>query len=144
MVDSLTYPSAENSEDHCTMARSAGTWKKGCSSPNPGGRPKQVAEVKELARQHTEAALSTLAAIMADSSPPPSARVSAAESLLSRGWGKPEQSTVSQVSVTSVTPTDADVVPDVQKLWLRALELAQDQRETSNKSIGNGGIPGNA
>ena len=33
-------------------------------SGNPGGRPKGTAEVRELARKHTEAAIKKLAAIM--------------------------------------------------------------------------------
>jgi hypothetical protein len=47
-----------------------------------------------LARQHTEAAIDTLAEIMHDQKAPHSARISAAEALLSRGWGRPMQPTV--------------------------------------------------
>ena len=60
-------------------------------SGNPGGRPKEIGRVKELARVHTEEALSTLAAIMRDSKSPAAARVRAAECLLDRGWGRPTQ-----------------------------------------------------
>jgi predicted phage-related endonuclease len=67
-----------------------GQFQKG-KSGNPGGRPKEVGEVKELARQHTEAAISTLAKIMKDGKAPPNARVSAAEALLSRGYGRAPQ-----------------------------------------------------
>jgi len=38
-------------------------FKKG-QSGNPGGRPKVVAEVKELAREHTAEAIQTLVSIM--------------------------------------------------------------------------------
>ena len=65
------------------------TWQKGIPSPNPGGRPKVLHDVQELARQHTEAAIDTLAEIMQDEKAPHSARLSAAEALLSRGWGRP-------------------------------------------------------
>ena len=61
------------------------------SSPNPGGRPKALHDVQELARQHTEAAINTQAEIMHDQKAPHSARLSAAEALLSRGWGRPMQ-----------------------------------------------------
>ena len=44
--------------------------------------------MQELARQHTEAAIDTLAEIMQDEKAPHSARLSAAEALLSRGWGR--------------------------------------------------------
>jgi Family of unknown function (DUF5681) len=60
-------------------------------SGNPGGRPKVVAEVKELAREHTTEAIQTLVSIMANPKSPPAARVSAANALLDRGYGKPPQ-----------------------------------------------------
>jgi hypothetical protein len=70
------------------------TWQKGCPSPNPGGRPKALHDLQELARQHTEAAIKTLAEIMKDEKAPHSARISASEALLSRGWGRPVLPTV--------------------------------------------------
>jgi hypothetical protein len=57
-------------------------------SGNPGGRPKVVAEIKDLARKHTDEALETLAAIMRNPKASASARVSAANALLDRGYGK--------------------------------------------------------
>lgn len=45
-------------------------------------------EIKSLARTHTESALKTLAGIMNEPKAPAAARVSAAEALLNRGWGK--------------------------------------------------------
>jgi hypothetical protein len=63
------------------------TWQKGMPSPHPGGRPRALHDVQELARQHTEAAIDTLAEIMHDEKAPHSARLSAAEALLARGWG---------------------------------------------------------
>ena len=65
-------------------------FKKG-QSGNPGGRPKVVAEVKELARAHTGEAIKTLVSIMTNPKSAPAARVSAANSLLDRGYGKPPQ-----------------------------------------------------
>lgn len=44
-----------------------------------------------MARVHTESAIRCLAGIMGQPDAPPSARVAAAECLLSRGWGKPLQ-----------------------------------------------------
>ena len=65
-------------------------FKKG-QSGNPGGRPKVVAEVKELARAHTGEAIETLVSIMNNPKAAPAARVSAANALLDRGYGKPPQ-----------------------------------------------------
>ena len=60
-------------------------------SGNPGGRPKVVGEVRELARERTEEAINTLTVIMGDTDAPPAARVSAANAILDRGHGKPTQ-----------------------------------------------------
>jgi Family of unknown function (DUF5681) len=60
-------------------------------SGNPGGRPKVVAEVRELAREHTSKAVETLVSIMTNHKAAPAARVSAANALLDRGYGKPPQ-----------------------------------------------------
>lgn len=70
----------------------AGKWAKG-QTGNPGGRPKEVAHVKELARTFTTEAIQTLAQIMGDAAAPHSARVKASESLLDRAWGKAESTT---------------------------------------------------
>jgi hypothetical protein len=52
---------------------------------------KATAEIRSLARGHTESAISVLASIMNQKKTPPSARVAAAQVLLDRGWGKPTQ-----------------------------------------------------
>lgn len=58
-------------------------------SGNPGGRPKAEVQVRDLARQHTEAAIKALVAALAAKQE--STRVSAAQALLDRGWGKAAQ-----------------------------------------------------
>ena len=63
-------------------------FKKGVSG-NPGGRPKIMAPIRDLARAHSAAAIEALAAIVQDINAPPSARVAAVTALLDRGWGKP-------------------------------------------------------
>jgi hypothetical protein len=57
-------------------------------SGNPGGRPKAYGQIRDLARQHTDVALRTLVEI-AEHGENESARVTAANALLDRGWGKP-------------------------------------------------------
>lgn len=52
---------------------------------------KAQADIRSLARSHTETAIKTLAGIMSQTSAPAAARVTAAEALLNRGWGKPTQ-----------------------------------------------------
>ena len=60
-------------------------------SGNPGGMPKGVAELRALARAHTADAIAALVEIVTDAKKPPAARVSAAQVLLDRGYGKPVQ-----------------------------------------------------
>jgi len=64
-------------------------WKKG-QSGNPGGRPKEVAEVRELARQYTEQSIQTLVTLM-QSAGSERTRLAAASELLDRGYGRPPQ-----------------------------------------------------
>lgn len=52
---------------------------------------KALAEIRSLARSHTEQAINVLVGVMGQTDAPPAARVSAANSILDRGWGKPVQ-----------------------------------------------------
>jgi hypothetical protein len=60
-------------------------------SGNPGGRPRVVRDLRDLAREHTPDAIATLVTVMNDAKAPHAARVSAANSLIDRGYGKPTQ-----------------------------------------------------
>lgn len=66
------------------------TWAKG-QSGNPGGRPRILEAVRDIARESTTLAIETLRTIAADTEAPHAARVSAATALLDRAWGKPLQ-----------------------------------------------------
>ena len=84
-------------------------WKKG-ESGNPGGRPKAERKLQDIAREHSEDAIATLAAIMNDVEASSSARVSAASAILDRGFGRPPQ----------FTTGDADE-------FRKAMELSDDE-----------------
>lgn len=58
-------------------------------SGNPGGRPKEAAEVKALAKEHTKEAIDRLVFWMRSDESRTS--VAAAQTLLDRGHGKPSQ-----------------------------------------------------
>jgi hypothetical protein len=60
-------------------------------SGNPGGRPKDLFGIRDLARSFSPDAIKTLVAIMKDKGAPEAARVSAATAILDRGYGKPVQ-----------------------------------------------------
>lgn len=67
---------------------------------NPGGgRPKMPEDVKAAFRGYTIEARDTLVEIMQNKEAKESARIRAAEIILERGWGKPEQA----VSLETVT-----------------------------------------
>jgi len=70
-------------------------------SGNPGGRPKVLGEVQELARQHAPTVIVELArlALRAKSE---TARIAAIRELLDRGYGRPRQAM--EVSVPADNP----------------------------------------
>lgn len=70
-------------------------------SGNPGGRPKTLQEVKDAFRLHTVTALNTLVSIV-EHSEKDSDRVRAAECILNRAWGTPEQSVAVSGSMASM------------------------------------------
>lgn len=76
-------------------------------SGNPGGRPKVVGEVQELAREHTTQAIQTLVDIMSSADAPPAARVAAANAVLDRGYGKPPQHISGETSMSYVMRSPA-------------------------------------
>jgi hypothetical protein len=66
-------------------------FKKG-QSGNPGGKPRVLKNVQDLARQYTVPAIEALAEIIRNKKAPPAARVAAANAILDRGYGRPAQS----------------------------------------------------
>ena len=60
-------------------------------SGNPSGRPRRDENLAVLARMYSEDAIAVLVSIVNDPKVNPSARISAANSLLDRGHGKPPQ-----------------------------------------------------
>jgi hypothetical protein len=71
-------------------------------SGNPGGPPKRDPEIKLAAREYTMAVLKVLAEVM-EHGESESARVSAARTLLDRGWGNPTQHIEADVKQTFAT-----------------------------------------
>lgn len=77
---------AENSGGSAKRRRRGRPFTKG-QSGNPGGRPKALREVLELARAYTSRAMERLGELM--ESEDESIALRAAEALIERGWGKP-------------------------------------------------------
>jgi len=75
---------------------------------------KAPAEIRSLARGHTESAINVLAGIMNKETAPESARVAAANSLLDRGWGKAVQ------TIAGDEENPLQVVTKIELVALRA------------------------
>lgn len=90
------------------------TWRKGGPSPNPGGRPAIVAELRELAREHTSEAIETLISVMRDKSAPPASRVTAAREVLDRGYGRPAMELALDASLNTQIDVEARPVDLVE------------------------------
>jgi len=94
-------------------------------SGNPGGRPREVGDVRALARRHTGTALAALVRVLESPDSPSAAVVAAATALLDRGYGRPGQAL--EISrAAQVTP--ADVAPDLIKLRDKVLRDLEAQR----------------
>jgi hypothetical protein len=83
-------------------------------SGNPGGRPRAEPKVRDLARKHTTAAINGLAAILKDSESD-LAKVSAANALLDRGWGKPTVHIEGDLGLN--LGLDSEVASDIARIF---------------------------
>jgi hypothetical protein len=98
-----------------------------------GSRNKVGANVRELARNYTQDAVTTLGDIMNDKAAPEAARVMAADRLLDRGWGKAPQAITGpdggppvDVNLTVVRDTIARKLARIAATTPRLLETKAD------------------
>jgi hypothetical protein len=96
-------------------------------SGNPGGRPKGDIELRRAARERTAEALATLVNVMRTSKSP-SARVIAAEAILSRGWGKPVQPQAFTDMGGDDRPFPGELMTDLEKARRIAFLLSEGLR----------------
>ena len=87
-------------------------------SGNPGGRPRQVADLRTKAREHTEEAIAVLVAALKHRNV--YARIAAAKELLDRGYGR------------------AVAMTELQIHGLRPIEIVIAQRPESEPKLING------
>ena len=81
-------------------------------SGNPGGRPRELRDVTELARSHSPKAIKTLVEIMNNETAPPAARIAASNAILDRAYGKP-----AQTLDTTVRPGEFAVADRIIDRW---------------------------
>ena len=102
------------------MPVSTTTWAKG-QSGNPGGRPRIIEALRDIARESTTLAIETLRTIAADTDAPHAARVSAAAALLDRGWGKPMQGVA---MMTVAAPKGVEQMSDAELIAVIQTKMA--------------------
>jgi hypothetical protein len=79
-------------------------------SGNPGGRPKVLVQIQELARKYAPQALETLAEIMANPKAAAAARIAAANAILDRGFGKPGSIVSEPVNVRALSDAELTAI----------------------------------
>ena len=112
------------------------------ASGNSGGRPKQDYAISELAKAYTEAALATLAEIAANPKAPSAARVSAAEALLNRAWGRASQSIETRIEGKLTDPASAHLAAlkgllekNSRELYPDTLRVNTDRQDTPPQGV---------
>ena len=119
-----------------TIPRTA--FRKG-QSGNPGGRPKEIEGVRELARKHTEEAINTLVKMLRSRND--RVRVAAAEALLDRGWGRSNQ----DMEVSGSDSSDLQPLTILwnapEPKWARKVTLCQQRCTPLNNSSNTPPIP---
>ena len=100
-------------------------------SGNPGGRPKALGELQELARQHAPAVIVELARL-ALKAKNETARIAAIRELLDRGYGRPRQAM--EVSIPADNP--------LQLLLDEIDALSRIEPPVSHDPIRNVSLPG--
>ena len=97
-------------------------WIKGVSG-NPGGRPAVPKDIRDAAQRACPDAIKALTEIVRDKEAPPSARVSAASTLLDRGYGKPTQT----INASTATKRPSDMTREELDAAIDAAMAARDE-----------------
>ena len=102
-----------------------GQFKAGTASANPGGRPHQLSEIRDLARQHTSFVITRLVQLAKSSNEFVS--LSALQQLADRGWGKPQTSSTLDIGVGIISAERAAEV----KMIMEELRGARFERASN-------------
>jgi hypothetical protein len=131
-------PARENTAEHVARG-TGGRWLPG-ACPNPGGRPKTVADIQELAREHSPKAIARLAQI-AENGQSEAAQIAASVALLDRAYGKPTQPLSGDDSMGPIR-TAAMTQREIEERRAAAAKLINDAFEAlphSSNSVVSGG-----
>lgn len=120
----------------------SGRFKPG-QSGNPGGRPKTLARVQDLAREYTETSIKVLGEIMEDEDERGATRIAAIQVLLDRGWGKPLQR-IDMGKTNYEDMTDAEleacIVEKEAELEAKQAALRRHEKRTADRSDDDGEV----
>ena len=106
---------------------------------NPGGRPKIITEIRDLARQHTVESVEALVRIMRKPDASDAAVVAAAGSLLDRGWGRaPQTITIRRIEDMADGELDAYIADIATAAGIAREILGGDDRAKGPNGTGNG------
>ncbi len=103
------------------------------SSGNAGGRPKEDPALRQLARERSQEALAVLISVMNNKKAAPSARITAASSVLDRGYGRPGNS-VELTGKGSAPLLKAEEMSDLELARRVAFLLKLGEREASQRA----------
>ena len=104
-------------------------------SGNPGGRPRIPDDVKALARSYTREAITTAAEIMRNPAETGTARMSAVNTILDRGWGKaPQHISVDNMEDLSDAELRAELAAAVAELRCAGLDPEGEDPATGSDS----------
>ena len=96
---------------------------------------KTLTEIRSLARSHTRSALKALVGVMQCKDATPAARVSAANAILDRGWGKPPQAHTGEENEGKIRVTirhiseGRDGAPRTIEHEAKQIEVAQNDED---------------
>lgn len=114
---------ADNSDQSATRRRGPGRPFRPGQSGNPGGRPKDTDDVRQMAQRHTPEAITRLVAWMRSENP--KASVTASLALIERGYGRPLQ----PMDITQRTKLDLTRLSDSELSALEQLMRKADPLE---------------
>lgn len=99
------------------IPRRARSFRSSATKPDPLMPKRTLTEIRSLARSHTRSAINALVGVMRSKDATHAARVSAANAILDRGWGKAAQAAengdnayelVHRIERVIIHPEDAD------------------------------------
>ncbi len=98
---------------------------------------KAKAELRSLARSHTESAIKALAGVMNAKKSPAAARVAAAVALLDRGWGRPTTMLAVEPVEVRIKGEKPDLIDTARRIALILYQAGKEIQKDEKPEIGS-------